>query len=126
MLKPGDQVAWLHDTFYNNSYRVTVQCIHVTLMNTLNRSSSSALDLHYGNTMETRHSERGLIANPSALFHECGDNTISHQTAQVTSRTVLCSETSLYASTGCNWKAVLQMKKFNMILTSNIVLLQEV
>ena len=51
--------------------RVTVQCVHVTLMNVLNRSSSSALDLQYDDTMETRCSERGLhtLADAELLKH---------------------------------------------------------
>ena len=60
MLKPGDQVAQTH---FTTIPRVTVQCDHVTLMNVLNRSSSPALDLQYDNTMETRCSERGLLAS---------------------------------------------------------------
>ena len=36
-------------------------------MNVLNRSSSSALDLQYDNTMETRCSERGLYTVHRAI-----------------------------------------------------------
>ena len=59
MLKPGDQVA-CNTIHFTTIPRVTVQCVHVTLMNVLNRPSSSVLDLHNDNTMETRCSEKGL------------------------------------------------------------------
>ena len=57
--RSGSVVAWTH---FTTIPRVTVQCVHVTLVNILNRSSQhfSALDLQYDNTMETRCSERGL------------------------------------------------------------------
>ena len=38
----------------NTFPRVTEQYVHVTLMHVLNKSSSSALDLQYDDTMETR------------------------------------------------------------------------
>ena len=59
MLKPGDQVV--ARTHFTTIPRVTVQCVHVILMNILNRSSSSALDLQYDTTMETRRSESLLV-----------------------------------------------------------------
>ena len=55
--RSGSVVAWTH---FTTIARATEQCDHVTLVNVLNRSSSSTLDLQYDVTMETRRSERSL------------------------------------------------------------------
>ena len=48
--RSGSVVAQTH---FTTIPRVTVQCVHVTLVNELNRSSGSALDLQFDNTVET-------------------------------------------------------------------------
>ena len=62
--RSGSIVPWTHFKI-TTIPRVTVQCVHVTLMNILNRSSSSTLELQYDNIMKTRCSCRKGSIGPS-------------------------------------------------------------
>ena len=104
----GDQVAQQHEHILQVTIpRVTVQCVHVILMNVLNRSSSSALDLQYDNTMETRCSERGLIIGQAHTdknlgIHRSVIGTNLYLPSQGIGQQRLCS--SAIATIGFQWR----------------------